>query len=196
MKPSKPPVVATWLLEHLLPENKGEVLAGDLLERFNQNHSAARYWREVLAAIFIAHSKRLAILWIALGFTAAWISALFLYQGHLWLELIKLPWTDSIIDVTGFFTVIHALPLPVAVGLFLAIDKKFTTRRMLIGMLVGLVTLIFCSSFFNVFLWMHLNAHPLAGFITMQSVDLFSALTVAMWVGQLKGLESRRPVTF
>jgi hypothetical protein len=34
MKPSEPPALASWLLEHLALGKKNEALAGDLLEEF------------------------------------------------------------------------------------------------------------------------------------------------------------------
>jgi hypothetical protein len=53
MKPSKPPALATWLLEHARFSTTDGVIAGDLLEEFNRGRSAAWYWRQVLVAIFV-----------------------------------------------------------------------------------------------------------------------------------------------
>jgi len=53
MKPSKPPVLATWLLEHACFSTSDGVIAGDLLEEFNRGRSAAWYWRQVLVAIVV-----------------------------------------------------------------------------------------------------------------------------------------------
>jgi hypothetical protein len=48
MKSSQPPVLATWMLEHLIPRSKGEILAGDLLEQFVSRVRVpgigARFW--------------------------------------------------------------------------------------------------------------------------------------------------------
>jgi hypothetical protein len=46
MKPSKPPALATWLLEHARFSTADGVIAGDLLEEFNRGRSAAWYWRQ------------------------------------------------------------------------------------------------------------------------------------------------------
>ncbi|MGA9623048.1 MAG: hypothetical protein WBQ65_01150 [Bryobacteraceae bacterium] len=50
MKRSKPPALATWLLEHARFTTT-DVIAGDLLEEFNKGRSAAWYWRQALVAI-------------------------------------------------------------------------------------------------------------------------------------------------
>lgn len=51
MKPSKPPTLATWLLEHICSGPNDDALAGDLLEEYNRRRSAAWYWRQVLTGI-------------------------------------------------------------------------------------------------------------------------------------------------
>jgi hypothetical protein len=48
MKRSKPPALATWVLEHSTAD---EALAGDLLEEFQARGSASWYWRQVLMAV-------------------------------------------------------------------------------------------------------------------------------------------------
>jgi len=53
MKPSKPPALATWLLEQARFSTTDGVIAGDLLEEFNRGRSAAWYWRQVLVAIVV-----------------------------------------------------------------------------------------------------------------------------------------------
>jgi hypothetical protein len=77
VKPSKPPALAAWMLEHLLWGGKNEALAGDLLEEFQRRRSTAWYWRQVLFAIFDGISGALRAHWLVLSvqivFAAAWV---------------------------------------------------------------------------------------------------------------------------
>jgi hypothetical protein len=55
MRRSKPPVLATWLLDHIGFGTTTDAIAGDLLEEFHRRRSAAWYWRQVLAAIVFGY---------------------------------------------------------------------------------------------------------------------------------------------
>jgi hypothetical protein len=57
--PSHPPKAATWLLKHLTPKGKAEVLVGDLLEDFAERHSTTRYWRQALSTILVGFVQEL-----------------------------------------------------------------------------------------------------------------------------------------
>jgi hypothetical protein len=69
---TKPPALATWILEHLALGIDKDALAGDLLEEFRHRRSVAWYWRQVLMAIFLGFSKQLGRQWRAAGFALAW----------------------------------------------------------------------------------------------------------------------------
>jgi hypothetical protein len=56
MRSSKPPELASWLIEHLIPGIKKDALVGDLLEEFNQGRSAAWYWYQALVAVLVNFS--------------------------------------------------------------------------------------------------------------------------------------------
>jgi hypothetical protein len=74
MTQSKPPVLATWMLDHLMWGGRNEALAGDLLEEFQRRLSADWYWRQVAGAI-LGFSNLLRIGWVVVwtaAFAAAW----------------------------------------------------------------------------------------------------------------------------
>jgi hypothetical protein len=70
MKPSKPPALAVWMLEHLLLGGRNEALAGDLLEEFQRRSSVAWYWRQVLGAIMASVAGELRQHWRLLSLEA------------------------------------------------------------------------------------------------------------------------------
>jgi hypothetical protein len=75
MRSSRPPALATWLVEHLSRGGKNEALAGDLLEQFSQGRSVAWYWRQALIAIALNFVSKWRILALAGAFTTAWAFA-------------------------------------------------------------------------------------------------------------------------
>lgn len=64
MRSSEPPVLATWLLEHVPFSNSNDALAGDLLEDFQQRRSVAWYWRQVFAAILVGFVRDVRNHWV------------------------------------------------------------------------------------------------------------------------------------
>ncbi|HXA77466.1 MAG TPA: hypothetical protein VNV41_10055 [Candidatus Acidoferrales bacterium] len=80
MRSSKPPVQATWLVEHLIPGPRNEALAGDLLEQFSQGRSVTWYWRQVLVAILTGFLTEWRIFAWAAVVTVCW--AIPLYYGR------------------------------------------------------------------------------------------------------------------
>lgn len=102
MRSSHPPIVATWLLEHLRLGNEDESLTGDLVEEYGRGRSNAWYWRQVLTAITVSFCKELrAHFLLAVKATVTGWAAQFVLQIvawglvnrlHLWLPLFhKLP---------------------------------------------------------------------------------------------------------
>src|SRR5690348_12238791 len=75
MKALQPPVLATWMLEHLLVNDSNEALAGDLLEEFQQRRSPGWYWRQVIAAIIVSLANAWRQQWVALTLQFAFIWA-------------------------------------------------------------------------------------------------------------------------
>lgn len=54
MRRREPPPLAMWMLEHLMPADCDEALAGDLLEVFRTGRSDAWFWRQAVAAFFVS----------------------------------------------------------------------------------------------------------------------------------------------
>jgi hypothetical protein len=54
MRSSKPPAVATWLLEHLQSGSRKDYITGDLMEAYQLGRSRVWYWKQVLGAITVS----------------------------------------------------------------------------------------------------------------------------------------------
>lgn len=152
MKASHPPVLASWLLKHLMPEGQNEILAGDLLEEFGERGSAW-YWRQVLAAILIGFFQVVRVRWTAILFAIAFSTAVpwryilvapklqsFLYSG------IRLPWPLSLISEIGFLTLFNGIVLVLAVGLYLAVVRNSNPRKLTPALLAGLSVVALSST--------------------------------------------------
>src|ERR1700730_13903178 len=140
MKSSKPPAIATWILEHLVVGKKHEALAGDLSEEFSQGRSAAWYWRQVFVAILVGLSKELIILWVAAGFTIVWMCAL--YASVDWLIHIsrgrvfgtvfgwglRFAWPLSEIYAITFFAALAAVPVLISLTIYLGATRHLNLR--------------------------------------------------------------------
>jgi hypothetical protein len=50
----RPPIVATWLLQHLGDRYRRNELVGDLMEEYQLGRSYGWYWRQALSALFAA----------------------------------------------------------------------------------------------------------------------------------------------
>ena len=73
MTQSKPPALASWMLDHLLWGGRNEALAGDLLEEFQRRRSVAWYWRQVLGAIVASVTGELRRHWKLLSLEAVFV---------------------------------------------------------------------------------------------------------------------------
>ena len=187
MKSSQPPAPATWLLEHLVPEGKNEVLAGDLLEAFGQQGSAAWYWRQVLAAIMVGFLQELRLRWVAILFAIVCSSAV--PWLHIWFTPqfqslfyfgIRLAWPLSLISQIAFFTLFNAVMLVIALSVYLAVMRNFNPRRFSQALLVALPVLALGSAGFLCGL-----ASPLPNFVKVilaVRLPLFFGLLISMWM--------------
>src|ERR1700723_1181566 len=72
MRRTEPPPLATWILEHGIPSDNAEALAGDLLEQFRLGRSNGWFWRQVLAAWFLGCLNYLSMRRTLVIFAALW----------------------------------------------------------------------------------------------------------------------------
>jgi len=107
MKSSKPPVIATWILEHFRPGKVNEPLVGDLMEEFIRGRSAFWYWRQVVAAIVVSSCDevRAHLLLAIKALVTGWIAE-FMLQVALGILLSRfdlwLPMHHKLIVVFGY----------------------------------------------------------------------------------------------
>ena len=186
MKSSQPPLLATWLLEHLVLGGKNEALTGDLLEDFRRRGSVAWYWRQVFMAIRVGCSEELRARRIEIIFAIICSSAVpweqvflnFEFQCLLLLGL-KMVWPVSLIYQISVLTLLDALALLAAFSVYLGVTKSLTLLRFLNGLFVAL----FVVSLGNIgltFLWV--LQPPTLLFHIAWRLPLFFGLVLAMWV--------------
>lgn len=155
MKTSKPPRLATWILEHLVLATDKDVLAGDLLEEFEYRHSVGWYWRQVLIAVFVGFSKELSRQWRAAGFAVVWTVASVIAL-RLWYRsppfhsmfgsALRHDWPQSGVLTTTLQLSPQILMWWLGLGLYLVMMHSFSAARFARGLKVSLfcMFLAFC----------------------------------------------------
>ena len=117
---SRPPRVATWLLERLAPRPHRESLVGDLIEQFDRGRSAMWYRRQALLAILmgcaseIRSHKLLAIRALAVGYAGivlVYVIASALRRAVVFGGRASVPWGDS--EVMRQFWVWYGVPFSI-----------------------------------------------------------------------------------
>src|SRR6267143_519406 len=188
MKSSQPPALATWLLDHLVPGGMNEVLAGDLLEQFGQQRSVAWYWRQVLAAIIVSFLRELRMRSIAILLAIACSSVV--PWRHIWITPqfkslsnygVRLPWPLSLAYQIALLTLLNAIVLVIAFGVYLAVTRSFNRRRFSQALLVALPVLALASTGL-----MFGTALPMPLFLKLDlaaRLPLFLGLLISIWIG-------------
>lgn len=188
MKSSQPPALATWLLDHLVPGGMSEALAGDLLEQFGQQRSAAWYWRQVLAAIIVSFLRELRVRSISILLAIACSSVV--PWRHIWITPqfkaissfgFRLPWPLSLTYQIALLTLLNAIMLVIAFGVYLAVTRSFNRSRFSQALLVALPMLAIASTGL-----MFGMALPLPLFLKLDlaaRLPLFLALLISIRIG-------------
>ena len=147
MKTSRPPALATWMLEHLVLCSHTHALAGDLLEEFKRRDSAAWYWRQVLAAILVGLWRELALQWRAAAFALVWFLVDYLISRRLFINThfspVR-PWKFSgeqraiFIFVPAIAFCLHVSVAWLGLGLYLKLRGVLNAERFTRGQLICL----------------------------------------------------------
>jgi hypothetical protein len=186
MKSSKPPALATWLVEHLIPGSRNEALAGDLLEQFGQGRSVAWYWRQVLVAILTGFLMEWRILVWAAIVTVCW--AFPLYYGHFGNKILTQyafglethrHWFLPLIYATARFTWLAIGPICFASVIYWVITADLTTKHSLrktwLCLLKGYVAVALSTFLLLAFL------PPAFVGSTVGLLPVFFGMLVSMW---------------
>ena len=184
MKASRPPVLASWLLKHLVPN---EILAGDLLEEFGERGSGW-YWRQVLAAIIVGFFHELRVRWTAVLFVFVFIIAVplrYIWGSLQFRSLLhfggRLPWPVSLISEIAVNTLFNTIILVVAIGVYLVVVRNSNPRKLTHAFVTGLSVIalsisgIFCASAL-------LPLRLLFVFSFIGYLPLLLGLMVSMWI--------------
>lgn len=159
-----PPPLASWLLDHCIPGQRDQALAGDLLEEFQGGRTNGWYWRQALAAVLVGWVRYLgnrtslivfATLWSMLA--PAWAAIVDRVQNH------NVPWP---VEVTTWLGLNLAF-VWTGMLLFACLHRQFANRsaaRKLLRAFVraaGAFLPAYMATFVlaNLFLWPGLDSH-------------------------------------
>ena len=109
MRRTEPPPLATWMLEHLVPADHGDALAGDLLEDFRAGRSDSWYWRQTLSACGVSWAEGLRVRIPLVLFALVW--SMLAPAWKVFIDgIISAPVFDRIWPYLGPFSILVALP--------------------------------------------------------------------------------------
>ena len=202
MKQTEPPAIATWMLEHLSPEDGNEALAGDLLEEFQIGRTSRWYWRQVLAAIVIGFFRELRNHWPAVVFAALWsltAPGYSLYTRELEQHadiigrIYQLDWPYSTILILALSLGLELLFVWMGLTVYLLLRslvmRNFHTPRFMRGLFVSLPMLIVATAGLAILPAGHpidvRHITPLSAIYTrlgLLCLPSFLSLLVAIWV--------------
>ena len=72
MRPKRAPIIASWMLEHLVPRDRNEALEGDLLEELCSGRSSAWYRRQVSRSVAAEWLREISDHRTAVFFATVW----------------------------------------------------------------------------------------------------------------------------
>lgn len=139
----EPPSTATWMLKHLVPGERNEALAGDLLEEFQRGRSVNWYLRQVLAAIAIGCYRNVLNHRMVLAYAVVWsisASVWFVVSDRMWNEssltglVYRMDWPWSTVCDFSLYLAANLAFIWSGVLLYLiphmVIQRTFSVRRL------------------------------------------------------------------
>jgi hypothetical protein len=206
---SQPPKAATWLLKSLTPRSKSEVLLGDLEEDFMQDRSAAWYWRQVLATIFVSFAQELRRRWMAVGFAALWTAFVFLFLRYFYtgshtrhLFDTVFGWaTRFVFPISMIFVATFTLSLLSALetmaglcglGIYLLATRNFTLRGVVRTALVVLAIVFVGNIVVGAIVMLAVPAYLSRGVgYMLGTTSVFVSLLVAVWTPSVRNTPAK-----
>jgi hypothetical protein len=151
MSPSKPPALATWLLDLTDYSAWNDAVAGDLFEEYQRRRSSAWYWRQVWTAVAIAVVRDVRQHW-ALACRALAAAFLLLSISHaLVTEMGLVGWllrhTNPLIGWWPSLTIVAALEAFLTcapAGLAVALTHRKRQATMVLVYAAGLFAVLVC----------------------------------------------------
>lgn len=151
MTPSRPPDLATWVLEHLMLGGKNEPLAGDLIEEFQRRQSVVWYWRQVGAAICVNCSNKIRkdwrVVW-AFVFISVWLCGFYVFSFKFLpdflgenIRLANLVSGHAYYGKIIGFALLVLLPLVLPLIVYLAGARNLRLQKFTIALCVGLLVI-------------------------------------------------------
>lgn len=190
----KPPVLATWMRQHLGLGDGNEALQGDLLEEFQHRQSESWYWRQVWAAV-LSFSNLMRAAWVAgsaVAFAAGWgygLCLLAAFRAHTPLHMASgywILWGNPIWMGVGL-----ALYLAAPLSLYLALARKLSARAFTVGLCAGTgVFMVMAVPFVLAFFQTHLNT-PINGVF---AYVLAHRWNVIPWLRGFEALQGSLPL--
>jgi hypothetical protein len=168
MRRTEPPTLATWMLEHCIPGDYDEALAGDLLEEFRSGRSVGWFWRQALAAWFVGWLKYLSRRRSLLIFAAAWSTlapawASFVDSIEHSRSMLNPAWGLShLFSMFWLWVALNVGFIWTGMLLFVMVHSRFASSfsRVKLRRAFRLVPFIFLPMYFVTFVLMNLFAYP------------------------------------
>lgn len=209
MTQSKPPALASWMLDHLMWGGRNEALAGDLLEEFQRRRSPAWYWRQVVGAVFASFANELRADWVMVWtilFTTVWAYSLYAIPIIAWpVPMSLVSRLDHYLTAQGYYgtfiwylasdVFLYAIPfllrVVVPLGIYLAGARNLNLRAFARGL---------CAAVLLAAVLAMLPFQPILDFLSMHGLAMYWAqlwkwyevmvmyefvpLLAAMWAAQ------------